>query len=466
MRTVKFKEGFVWGAATAAYQIEGAAKTDGRGESVWDAFCRVQGAVKGGDTGDVACDHYHRFREDIAMLRDLGLGAYRFSISWPRVLPKGVGRVNVKGLDFYDRLVDTMLEFGITPYATLFHWDYPQQLYLQGGWLNRDSVEWFGEYTAVVAERLSDRVRDWWTLNEPPCFLGLGHRDGIHAPGVKLPWPQFFLATKHALMAHGLAVKTLRQECQLTPNVGYVPISHIGIPADDSQESLEAAREFTFGTPDLSRSYWFSRLYLDPVVLGEWPEECVRVFTDEGPSVTPEDLALMSQPIDRLGLNFYSAPTIQRGANGAPEVVKSAPGEPRTAFDWSVTPEGMYWSIRFHYERYGLPMMIAENGMSCLDWVAEDGSVPDPQRIDFTRRYLRSLNRAEREGLPIEGYFHWSLLDNFEWAEGYRHRFGLVHVDFESQKRTLKDSAKWYRDVVSRNGFDDEVLLNQETSVQ
>lgn len=454
MQKVEFKKDFVWGVATAAYQIEGAADTDGRGESVWDAFCRTKGAIKNGDTGLIACDHYHRFREDIAIMRDMGVQAYRFSLSWPRILPKGTGRVNAKGLDFYDRLVDALLEFGITPFATLFHWDYPQQLYLRGGWLNRESVDWFGEYTAVVAERLSDRVQDWWTLNEPPCFLGLGHMDGIHAPGLKLPWAQFLLATKHALMAHGTAVKVLREEAQTPARIGYVPISHIGIPQDESPENVQAAREFTFGVPDASRSFWFARLYLDPVVLGQWPAECIAPFTNEGPNVSQEELALMSQPIDRLGLNFYSGPTIRQGSNGKPEVVPSKPGTPRTAFDWEVTPEGLYWSVKFHQERYGLPMMIAENGMSSLDWVNEAGEVDDPQRIDFLRRYLRSLNRAEREGLPIEGFFQWSLLDNFEWAEGYKHRFGLVHVDFETQVRTVKASGRWYRDTIARRGFD------------
>lgn len=449
-----FKENFVWGAATAAYQIEGAAQRGGRGASVWDMFSRKPGAVLGGQSGEVACDHYHRYREDVAIMRELELQAYRFSFSWSRILPSGQGAVNPEGVAFYDRLIDTLLESGITPYATLFHWDFPHELFLRGGWLNRDSVEWFGEYAGVVAEKFSDRIQNWWTLNEPPCFLGLGHVDGIHAPGLKLDWPEFFFATKHALMAHGRAVQVLRANAKIPPVIGYVPISHIGIPADESPENIQAAREFTFGTPDLSRKYWFARLYLDPVVLGEWPEESVRVFTDLGPCVTQDELDLMSQPIDLLGLNFYSAPTICRGEGGKPLEVVPNPGMPRTGFDWPITPEGLYWSVRFHHERYGLPIMIAENGLSSLDWVSEDGAVHDPQRIDFTSRYLRSLHRADAEGYPIKGYFHWSLLDNFEWAEGYRHRFGLVHVDFETQKRTIKDSGRWYRSVIRRNGLE------------
>jgi len=448
-----FGKNFVWGAATAAYQVEGAAAQDGRGPSVWDAFCRKAGKVAEGDTGDTACDHYHRYREDIAMMRDLGIQAYRFSISWSRVLPDGTGRVNHQGMDFYHRLVDELLRQGIEPYPTLFHWDYPQELYLQGGWLNRDSVEWFGEYAELAGRQLGDRVKNWWTLNEPPCFLGLGHVTGIHAPGLQLDWPDFFLATKHALMAHGRSVQALRATARQPIAIGYVPISHIGIPADESPENIEAAREFTFGVPTADRTFWYSRLYLDPVVLGEWPEECVRVLTDRGPEVTTEDLALMSQPIERLGLNFYAAPYIRRGADGKPETVALPPGHPRSAFDWPVTPEGLYWSVRFHEERYGLPTMIAENGLSCRDWVSEDGAVHDPQRIDYLSRHLKGLHRADDEGYQIQGYFHWSLMDNFEWAEGYRHRFGLIHVDFQTLRRTPKDSAAWYAQVIANNGL-------------
>jgi beta-glucosidase len=261
------------------------------------------------------------------------------------------------------------------------------------------------------------------------------------------------LATKHALMAHGRSVQALRATARQPIAIGYVPISHIGIPADESPENIEAAREFTFGVPTADRTFWYSRLYLDPVVLGEWPEECVRVLTDRGPEVTTEDLALMSQPIERLGLNFYAAPYIRRGADGKPETVALPPGHPRSAFDWPVTPEGLYWSVRFHEERYGLPTMIAENGLSCRDWVSEDGAVHDPQRIDYLSRHLKGLHRADDEGYQIQGYFHWSLMDNFEWAEGYRHRFGLIHVDFQTLRRTPKDSAAWYAQVIANNGL-------------
>ncbi|MDI9641710.1 GH1 family beta-glucosidase [Kamptonema cortianum] len=450
---LKFKDDFVWGAATSAYQIEGSVSSDGRGPSVWDAFCQKPGNVFRGEDGSTACDHVNRLHEDLDLMAILGLQAYRFSVSWSRVLPNGVGSINEEGLLFYDRLIDGLLERDIEPYLTLFHWDFPQALQEQGGWLNPDVVQWFSEYTELLCDRYSDRVSNWFTLNEPPCFLGLGHKDGRHAPGLTLTWPEFFQTVKNALMAHGQAVRTLREYAKLNPRIGYVPISHIGIPATESDNDIRAARNFTFGIPSRDRGYWFSRLYLDPVVLGEWPEECIAVFTDDYPTLSTSEERLISTEIDFLGLNFYSAPVVRAGENGQPEVVETPAGSPRTAFDWPVTEDGMYWSVRFHEERYGLPMMIAENGMSGLDWVNEVGRVPDYGRIDFLSRYLRSLHRAQSENYQINGYFHWSLMDNFEWAEGYRHRFGLIHVDFQTQARTIKDSGYWYRDVIRSNGI-------------
>ena len=460
---MKFSEGFVWGAATSAYQIEGAFDTDGRGLSVWDTFCDRPGAVLGRQHGKVACDHYHRYREDVAILSTIGVKAYRFSFSWSRLLPEGIGPVNDKGVEFYDRLIDSLLEHEIEPYATLFHWDYPYELYLRGGWLNPESVAWFAEYTELIADRFSDRVSHWFTLNEPPCFLGLGHVSGTHAPGLKLDWPEFFLTVKHAMMSHGAAVNILREKAKKKPVIGYAPISHVAIPRDDREENIAAAREFTFGVPTVDRSFWYARLYLDPVLKGIWPTESVAVHCPQGIEVTESDLRLMNQPLDMLGLNFYSAPTVEAGPDGKPHVLPEPEGHARTGFDWPVTPEGMYWSSRFHHEEYGLPIMFTENGLSSLDWVHEDGKVHDPQRIDFTSRYLRSLHRAVNEGIPVTGYFHWSLMDNFEWAEGYRHRFGMVHVDFKTLKRTIKDSGHWYRTVIESNGA---VLTTPSSAVQ
>lgn len=449
---MRFGDGFAWGAATAAYQIEGSADVDGRGPSVWDAFCLLRGAVRGGHTGDVACDHYRRWPEDVALMRDLGLNAYRFSLSWTRLLPEGRGTPNEAGLAFYDRLVDALLAAGIEPYATLFHWDFPLELQRRGGWLNPDAVGWFEAFADLAARRYGDRVRHWFTLNEPPCFLGIGHVDGRHAPGLRLDWPEFLLALKHASMAHGAAVGALRGGARGPVSIGAVPVSHIGIPARETPESVAAAREYTFGTPDPGRGYWVARLYLDPILRGEWPHDIAEALTPHGPRVSESDLRVMNQPVDLLGLNFYSAPTIDAGPDGRPVELPEPAGTPRTAFDWPVTPEGLYWSVRLHHERYGLPVAIAENGMAAHDWVGSDGRVRDPQRIDFLARYLRSLHRAHAEGLPVLGYFHWSLLDNFEWAEGYERRFGLVHVDFATQRRTLKDSARWYANVAATNG--------------
>lgn len=447
-----FKEGFIWGAATSAYQVEGAVDEGGRGSSVWDRLCLRKGAILNGHHGEIACDHYHRFHEDVTLMKDLGLNGYRFSFSWSRLLPEGIGKPNGTGIEFYDRLIDDLLNNGIEPFATIFHWDYPYELFKRGGWLNPDSPEWFGEYTALLADRFSDRVRNWFTLNEPSCFLGLGHVDGVHAPGLKLDWPDFFLAVKHAMMAHGRSVQVLRSRSARPVMISYAPISDIAIPIDNAPENIEAAREYAFGLPDPKRSFWPEVFYVDSVLKGIWPEEAISQLTEDGPKVTESDLKLMCQPIDALGLNFYAAAKVKAGPDGKPEVVRSAPGQPRTGFDWAVTPEGLYWSARLHHERYGLPIYITENGLSSLDWVAEDGHVHDPQRIDYVSKYLRSLRNAASEGCPIEGYFHWSLMDNFEWAEGYRHRFGLVHVDFETQRRTVKDSGWWYRRVIETNG--------------
>nr|AHG23303.1 beta-glucosidase [uncultured bacterium] len=447
-----FPDSFKWGAATASYQIEGAASIDGRGPSVWDLMCRWPGKVSRGHSGEVACDHYHRYAEDVRLAREVGAKAYRFSFSWSRVLPEGVGIANEKGLDFYDRLIDTMLAEGIEPFPTLFHWDYPYALYVRGGWLNPDSPKWFADYAKLMVDRFSDRVKNWFTLNEPSCFLGLGHVDGVHAPGVKLDMPEFFLATKHALMGHGMAGKVIRAHSKQLPHLSIAPVSSIAVPIDESPENIEAARQYSFGEATMARSYWHPRIYLDPIVDGVWPEDIERLLSTAPIKVSAEDLEAMHEKPDSLGLNYYSTVRVQAMPDGSTQILEHPPGHPRSGFDWFIDPEGLYWSVRFHHERYGLPAYITENGISGLDWVSEDGSVHDPQRIDYTAKHLKQLSRAHREGYPVLGYFHWSLLDNFEWAEGYRHRFGLIHVDYETMKRTIKDSGHWYRQVADSNG--------------
>lgn len=445
-----FRSDFVWGAGTSAYQVEGAARDGGRGDSIWDEFCRTPGKVHQGHTGDVACDHVNRFAGDVAIMKEIGLRAYRFSVSWPRVMPEGVGRVNEAGLAFYDRLVDALLGSGIDPWVTLFHWDYPLALYHRGGWLNRDSAAWMADYAAAVVDRLSDRVTKWITINEPQIFIGIGHRDGGNAPGLRLPPRDWLLAGHHALLAHGLSAQVIRSRAKKPPTVGWAPIGRVRVPATAAPADVGAARIATSSVlaPDQWNNTWFG----DPVVLGRYPEDGLRLFGADAPTPAAGDMETIRQPLDFYGINVYDAEVYRAGPDGKPEMAPHPPGHPRTAFNWPIVPDALYWGAKFLHERYRLPIVVTENGLSNTDWVDLDGKVRDPQRIDYTRRYLLGLRRAASEGVDVRGYFHWSLLDNFEWAEGYNQRFGLVHVDFATQARTPKESAAWYRGVIGTNG--------------
>lgn len=446
-----FPPSFVWGAAAASYQIEGAATEDGKGLSVWDMLCRKPGAIWEGHTGNVACDHYHRYAEDVALMQQIGLQAYRFSISWPRVLPDGVGKVSPAGLGFYDRLADNLLEAGVAPYATLFHWDFPYALYCRGGWLNRDSADWFADYARVVVEALGDRVRDWMTLNEIQVFVGMGHLDGEHAPGDKLGMPEVLRVGHHAMLAHGKAVQAIRAASPGPCRVGWAPTTFPMIPVTESPEDIAAARMAMFSVAE-EFAIWSNTWWLDPVFFGRYPEDGLRLFGAAAPPVQPGDMETISQPLDFCGFNIYQGSGVQAGPQGDPIPVPRPVGYPKTSFNWPVTPEALYWGPRFMYERYGLPLFITENGLANADWVSLDGVVHDPQRIDFTRRYLLALERAIADGVDMRGYFHWSLMDNFEWANGYRERFGLIFVDYPTQRRVLKDSARWYAEVIASNG--------------
>jgi len=447
-----FNKNFSWGAATASYQIEGAAHEDGKGLSVWDMLCRKPGAIYLGQNADIACDHYHRWAEDVALMKQIGLNAYRMSISWPRVLPEGTGKVNEKGLEFYDRLVDGLLDAGVKPWVTLFHWDYPHALFCRGGWLNRDSIEWFADYARVVVERLSDRVSQWMTFNEPQMFLALGHVAGTHAPGMKYADAEMLRVCHHAFCAHGKAVQAIRAASTLPASIGYAPAAFVKIPPGDRAEDIELARTAMFAVTN--RGHFNNAWYMDPVLLGRYPEDGLEQFRDVAIPIQAGDMELMHQPIDWLGANIYGAATVtpRVGNTGDYPERLEAPGHPVTMMGWHTIPESLYWGPRFLAERYKLPVVITENGMSGHDWVSADGAVHDPYRIDFTRTYLSALKRAASEGVDIRGYFHWSLLDNFEWAEGYKQRFGLIHVDYQTQKRTPKDSAHWYRGVIESNG--------------
>lgn len=445
---MQFPDGFVWGAATSSYQIEGAFEADGKGASVWDMFCLKTGAVYQNENGNVACDHYHLYPQDVALMQEMGLQAYRFSISWPRVLPDGVGKVNEAGLGFYDRLVDALLAAGIEPYGTLFHWDFPYELYCRGGWLNRDSVDWFADYAQVVVSCLGDRVKNWMTLNEPNVFIELGYLKGEHAPGDKLGFAQVLRAGHHALLAHGKATQAIRSSSPGPCKVGIAPTIAPGIP--ESPDDLEAARIATFAMH--RKSLWPVTWWLDPVFLGHYPQDGLEKFGADMSFIKPGDMELIQEPQDFLGINIYHGPQIRQDAQGVPEPVLPASGSPRTALGWPVTPDALYWGPRFLWERYAAPIFITENGLGNLDWVSLDGKVHDPQRIEFSTRYLLALRRAIADGAQVIGYFHWSLMDNFEWAYGYNQRFGLIHVDYVTQKRVLKDSAYWYRKVIVANG--------------
>ena len=445
-----FPEKFIWGCATASYQIEGAAYEDGKGLSVWDMYCRRPDAIWNKQSGDVACDHYHRYREDVALMKELGLQGYRFSISWPRVLPEGTGAVNGKGLDFYDRLVDELLAAGVLPLVTLFHWDYPYALYCRGGWLNRDSADWFAEYTRVMVEKLSDRVRHWMTLNEPQCFIGLGHQNGVHAPGLKLDFPDILRAAHHTLLAHGKAVQTIRAAAKQPALIGFAPVAVARYPASDSPEDIAAARGAMFSVTE--KNVWNNTWWLDPIFRGDYPADGVKLFADMMPDIQAGDMETIHQPLDFFGMNLYQGEKTRAGAHGAPEIVPQPDGAPLTAFHWQITPDALYWASKFYWERYRLPIIVTENGMANTDWVALDGKVHDPQRIDLLHRYLLAFEQAGDEGVDIGGYMQWSLMDNFEWGEGYRQRFGTIYVNYPTGKRTLKDSAYWYKQVIASNG--------------
>lgn len=445
-----FREEFAWGVATAAYQIEGAVAVDGKGPSIWDMFCTIKGAIWKGQSGDIACDHYHRFPEDIALMKELGVKAYRFSISWPRVIPEGTGGVNTPGLDFYSRLVDALLAAGIDPWITLFHWDFPLALFHRGGWLNAESSHWFANFTRVMAGALGDRVRHWITINEPQCAIGLGHQEGSHAPGLKLDLKDVLRAGHNLLLAHGRGVDAIRECARLPGLVGIAPVGCLAVPAGDSPEDVAAARQDTFSVRE--KNAWNDTWWMDPVCLGRYPEDGLRLFRGKLPRLGERDLEIIHKPLDFLGINIYQARRIRMGAGGQPEFVERPAGFAHTLFDWTIDPEALYWGPKFYAERYGLPLVITENGMSNLDWVALDGNVHDPQRIDFLQRYLGELRRAATEGVDIRGYFLWTLLDNFEWATGYKQRFGLVYTDFTTQRRIPKDSFDWYKKVIAANG--------------
>jgi beta-glucosidase len=436
----QFPPGFVWGAATAAYQIEGAVAEDGRTDSVWDVFCRQPGAIRDGQTGDIAADHYHRWQEDVALMAGLGIGAYRFSIGWPRVQPGGTGKANEAGLDFYDRLTDALLAAGITPMPTLFHWDLPQELEEAGGWLSRDTAARFADYAGLAAERLADRIDTWITVNEPFVVMAFGYALGMHAPGKALMLGAL-PAAHHQLLGHGLATAALRatgaRRVLITNN--YSPIW----AASDSPADTAAAHAF-----DALQN----RLFTDPVLLGRYPD--LSAFgLDRLDFVRDGDLDVISVPVDGLGVNYYNPTRISALPDSPlPFQLEPIEGYPVTAFGWPVIPAGLTELLVYLRDTYASrlpPVYITENGCSVTDEPGPDGRIDDQFRIGYLDGHIRAVADAIAAGVDVRGYLTWTMMDNFEWSEGYHQRFGLVHVDYETQRRTPKASYYWFRDLIA-----------------
>jgi len=456
-----FPEHFLWGAATSAYQVEGSPLADGAGPSIWHRFSHTPGRVLDGSTGDVACDHYRRFADDVALMRELGLTAYRFSVSWGRVLPEGTGRVNRPGLGFYERLVDALLERGIQPFVTLYHWDLPAALDDRGGWLNRDVAEWFAEYARVVVRALDDRVRHWTTLNEPWVVMDGGYMHGNLAPGHR----NYFeapIVTHNLLRAHGAAVQAYRAEGR--HEVGLVVNLEPKYPATDRAEDVDATAR---------ADAYVNRQYLDPVLLGAYPDALRELFGEAWPEWPASDMSLIRQPIDFLGVNYYSRSVTRdaslvsaldlarEGTHAVPPTVFPVrvvrvrqAHQAHTTMDWEVFPQGLEDVLRWVRQRYGdMPVYVTENGAAFYDAPAAGaGRVDDPLRVAYFREHLRAVRRAIEAGVDVRGYFAWSLLDNFEWSYGYTQRFGIVHVDYSTQRRTPKASARFYADVARTGG--------------
>lgn len=440
---MNFPHDFTWGVATSSYQIEGAAREDGRGESIWDRFTHTPGTIKDGNTGDVACDHYHRYPEDVALMQSLGLNGYRFSIAWPRVIPAGTGAINQAGLDFYSRLVDALLEAGITPYVTLYHWDLPQALQDRGGWNSRETVDAFVEYADLMTRHLGDRVKHWMTHNEPWCTAYLGHLWGMFAPGIR-DIQTTLQVSHHLLLSHGRAVPVMRANLGADAMIGIAPnySPAYPVPGSANPDDEAAARR---------HDGFFNRWFLDPLVGRGYPQDMWDLYTSQGAriDVQPGDLDAIAAPLDFLGLNYYDVAWLAHDP-GQPLENRYVPNPAleRTA-DREVYPPGMYAMLTRVHRDYNFPALyITENGAALNDVISPDGKVHDPQRTAFLQAHFAQAARAIEDGVPLRGYFIWSLYDNFEWSSGFTLRYGLTYVDFATQQRTVKDSGLWYRDFI------------------
>jgi beta-glucosidase len=442
-----FPNGFLWGSATASYQVEGAVHEDGRGQSIWDTFSHTPGKTHDGDTGDVADDHYHRYKEDIGLMSDLGLKTYRFSIAWPRIFPEGTGTQNPRGFDFYDRMLDVLLKAKITPYCTLYHWDLPQALQDKGGWQNRDTAKAFADYAAVVVEHLSDRVKHFITVNELSTFVNLGYRDGTHAPGLKLGRSELAQVAHYAVLGHGLAVEAIRAHAKPGTKVGFSDNPPAVIPVIETPEHIEAAERAMRGQ---------NAMFGTVIHEGRYMEEYLQWLGTDAPKFTGEELKIIGAPLDFLGLNIYQPTYVRADSSERGYAVVAPPVSfPHMYSEWiTVGPEALYWAPKITAKLWKVKeIYITENGCSSADVLTPDGHVDDTDRIMYLRNYMTALQRAVSEGVPVKGYFLWSLLDNFEWADGYSKRFGVTYVDFQTQKRTPKLSYAYYKEVIRRNGL-------------
>lgn len=435
-----FPKQFMWGAASASYQVEGAWDEDGKAPGIWDALS--EGHIKHNETGRDACDHYHRFREDVAIMKELGLKSYRFSVSWPRIMP-AAGKLNPAGIAFYQNLICELRSAGIEPICTLYHWDLPMWVQERGGWLSDEISDLFAEYTAAVTDALSDRVQYWVTVNEPSVFTANGYIVGTHAPFIRTVEDQRKMfqtvtaVTKNILLAHGKAVSTIRSRSKTPPKIGLALAVDIYTPVEGFDAEQARKKTFSYDKLVFSAPYW-----MDPILKGTLPDTLKPVISDK-------ELAIIHQPLDYFGFNCYNCATYSE--NMGPNPYRK-PGMPITAMGWPITPDVLYWGSKFFYEEYGLPILITENGMANLDFVMSDRKVHDPQRIEYIRSYLSGVKRALQEGIPILGYTYWSFMDNMEWAEGYDMRFGLIYNDYQTQKRTIKESARFYQSVIACNG--------------
>ena len=447
-----FKKDFAWGVATASQQIEGAYREDGKGLNIWDVYSHEPETIEDGKSSDIACDHYHLFKDDVKLMSSIGINSYRFSISWSRIFPSGTGEINEAGVRFYSELIDELITHGLEPYITLFHWDYPYELHRKGGWLNDESVKWFSDYAAKIVELYSNRVTYFITFNEPQCFIGTGYLKAAHAPGLSVPYKDAFQMAHNVLKAHGAAVIAMRKAAKRPIKIGYAPTYSAHFPATESPEDIEAAKKIFFACPKLSKGVlWNAAWWSDPVLLGKYPEDGLKMYRDYLPEITEDDLRLISQPIDFYAQNIYNGSEIKAGENGEPVVIEYPKNATRTCMGWPITPKSLYWGPRFLTERYNLPIYITENGAAMPDKLTEDGNVHDEDRIEFLSSYLAELERAANDGVDVRGYFLWSFMDNFEWAKGYEPRFGIVYVDYTTMKRIPKDSLYWYKGYIEKH---------------